>query len=269
MVLWAGGNPFHHHQDLNRLERAWQRPETIVVAESAWTPTARRADIVLPATTFAERTDVGASSKDRFLVAMDRLVPPQAGARDDFEMFREVAGRLGVEDAFAEGRDAEAWLRHLYDGAAGPDWPGYDALRERGLYEIAAPERPATLMEAFRADPAGSPLATPSGRIELFSDAIAAMGLPDCGGGPEWRAPHEWLGDTLAARFPLHLITNQPAQRLHSQMDTGPVAAAAPRRGPRAAAHRPRRRGRARHRDGGRGASVERSGGVPRRCDRR
>jgi biotin/methionine sulfoxide reductase len=51
LVYWVGGNPFHHHQDLNRLRRAWQRPETIIVHEPWWTATARHADIVLPATT--------------------------------------------------------------------------------------------------------------------------------------------------------------------------------------------------------------------------
>ena len=75
LVWWAGGNPYHH-QDLNRLEAAWQRPETIVVNESRWTATARRADLVLPATTFCERTGIGASSEDRWLVAMRRLVEP-------------------------------------------------------------------------------------------------------------------------------------------------------------------------------------------------
>jgi biotin/methionine sulfoxide reductase len=49
LVCWAGGNPFHHHQDLNRLRRAWRRPETIIVHEPWWTVTARHADIVLPA----------------------------------------------------------------------------------------------------------------------------------------------------------------------------------------------------------------------------
>ena len=48
LVWWAGGNPFHHHQDLNRLRRAWQNPETIIVNDMFWTATARHADIVLP-----------------------------------------------------------------------------------------------------------------------------------------------------------------------------------------------------------------------------
>jgi biotin/methionine sulfoxide reductase len=37
LIYWCGGNPFHHHQDLNRLIAAWQRPETIIVHEPWWT----------------------------------------------------------------------------------------------------------------------------------------------------------------------------------------------------------------------------------------
>lgn len=64
LIYWAGGNPFHHHQDLNALHEAWQRPETIIVNEPWWTATAKRADIVFPATTPYEREDIGRSSLD-------------------------------------------------------------------------------------------------------------------------------------------------------------------------------------------------------------
>jgi biotin/methionine sulfoxide reductase len=76
LAYWAGGNPFHHHQDLNRLRRAWQRPETIIVHEPWWTATARHADIVLPATTTLERNDVGCSPRDRFVIAMHQAIDP-------------------------------------------------------------------------------------------------------------------------------------------------------------------------------------------------
>ena len=61
-VYWAGGNPFHHHQDLNRLTRAWQQPETIVVHEHFANALARHADIVLPAATWLERNDFAAGT---------------------------------------------------------------------------------------------------------------------------------------------------------------------------------------------------------------
>ncbi|MGO4430877.1 molybdopterin-dependent oxidoreductase, partial [Streptomyces sp. MCAF7] len=69
-VYWAGGNPFHHHQDLGRLRRAFGRPDTIVVHEPYWTSTARHADIVLPTTTTLEREDFGAGRRDTHLIAM-------------------------------------------------------------------------------------------------------------------------------------------------------------------------------------------------------
>ena len=91
LVYWAGGNPFHHHQDLNRLRRAWQKPQTVIVHDSWWTPTARHADIVLPATTTLERNDVGGSSRDPFILAMHRAIEPVGDAKNDFDIFRALA----------------------------------------------------------------------------------------------------------------------------------------------------------------------------------
>jgi biotin/methionine sulfoxide reductase len=111
LIYWAGGNPFHHHQDLNRLRRAWQKPETVIVHESWWTPTARHADIVLPATTTLERNDVGGSSRDNFILAMHRAIDPVGEARNDFDIFRALAGRLGYEEKFTENRDEMGWCQ--------------------------------------------------------------------------------------------------------------------------------------------------------------
>jgi biotin/methionine sulfoxide reductase len=80
------------------------------------------------------------------------------------------------------------------------------------------------LFEAFRGDPDANPLKTPSGKIELFSATVASFGYDDCPGHPAWLPPAEWLGAPGAARHPLHLVTIQPPDRLHSQMDAGPVA---------------------------------------------
>ena len=75
-VYWAGGNPFHHHQDLNQLRSAFRRPQTIVVHEPWWTATARHADIVLPATTTLERNDIGSAQRDPFVIAMQKAIEP-------------------------------------------------------------------------------------------------------------------------------------------------------------------------------------------------
>ena len=232
LVYWAGGNPFHHHQDLNRLTRAWAKPATVVVHESWWTPTARRADIVLPATTPLERDDIGGSSRDPFIFAMRQAISPVGQSRNDFDIFRDLATRAGHADTYTEGRDTGQWLRDLWrrlrDGAAvkGVALPDYDQFVARGHVELPPPAHDFVLFEAFRADPTAHPLATPSGRIELYSSTIAGFGYADCPPHPAWLPPAEWLGARGAERHPLHLITIQPPDRLHSQMDPGPVAQA-------------------------------------------
>ncbi|MGH7031392.1 MAG: molybdopterin-dependent oxidoreductase, partial [Stellaceae bacterium] len=229
LVYWAGGNPFHHHQDLNRLRRAWRRPETIIVHEPWWTATARHADIVLPATTTLERNDIGCSPRDRFVIAMHRAIDPVGEARNDFDILRELARRLGCEDAFAEGRDEAEWLRHIYgqfrERARSNLVPELDAFWEKGWIEIPRASEEYVLLADFRADPEGRKLRTPSGRIELYSEAIAAFNYDDCPPHPAWIEPAEWLGAKEAAQFPLHLVSSQPRHKLHSQMDAGPVSA--------------------------------------------
>src|SRR5258708_13407378 len=76
MVYGAGGNPFHHHQDLNRLRQAWRKPDTIVFNEQFWTPAAKMADIVLPATTTLERDDIGYGRREPYLIAMKKAREP-------------------------------------------------------------------------------------------------------------------------------------------------------------------------------------------------
>ena len=228
LVYWAGGNPFHHHQDLARLRRAFARPDTIVVHESAWTATARHADIVLPCTTTLERQDIGAAPTDPVMIAMHPAAAPYAQSRDDYAIFTDLAARLGAGHAFTEGRDTQAWLRHLYEPTrAALDAPGFDAFWANG--ELPLPESPDTggILAAFRADPAGHPLPTPSGRIEIASATIAGFGYDDCPGHPAWLPPTE----PPTPATPLWLVANQPATRLHSQLDFGAHSQAHKHRG--------------------------------------
>lgn len=234
LVYWAGGNPFHHHQDLNRLVRAWRRPETIIVHEQVWNATARMADLVFPATTALERDDIGFATRERYVVAMSKLAEPPGEARDDYAIFTALARRLGSEAVFTEGRDAHQWQVHLYEEAAGAaaargvQWPDYATFRAHGTVDLDAlePQAPVVMLADFRADPVAHPLPTPSGRIELHSATIAAFGYDDCPGHPVWRAPQEWLGAAATARYPLHLISDQPVTRLHGQLDDGPTSRA-------------------------------------------
>jgi biotin/methionine sulfoxide reductase len=224
LAYWSGGNPFHHHQDLARLQRALRQLDTLVVHETHWTQTARHADLVVPATTTLERDDIGAGQGDLTLRVMPKVVPPPGQARDEYVTFREVAARLGAGAEFSEDRDVRSWLAHIYTEwrqRAGPELPDFTQFWTAGALTLPRRQTPAGLLEAFRADPEGHPLATPSGKIELFSATVARFGYPDCPGHAAWLDPEERLGAPRSARFPLHLIANQPRTRLHSQQDMG------------------------------------------------
>jgi biotin/methionine sulfoxide reductase len=227
LVYWCGGNPFHHHQDINRLNRAWQQPETIIVHEPWWTATAKRADIVLPATTPYEREDVSSAQGDSFLFHMEQLIAPVGEARNDYDIFSGLAQRMGVGEAFTEGRDSRQWLHHLYDqfrqeaSADGIDVPEFEALCAQNWVElpITGSQYAVVPFAAFRENPDTAPLDTPSGRIEIFSETIDSFGYDDCPGHPTWLVPEEWLGSDLTEQFPLHLVSPQPGDKLHSQME--------------------------------------------------
>jgi biotin/methionine sulfoxide reductase len=233
LVYWAGGNPFHHHQDLGRLHRAFCRPDTVIVQESVWTATARHADVVLPATITLEREDIGGTAGDPLLVAMHQAVAPYGAARDDHAIFTGLADRLSFAQAFTEGRTVRQWLEHLYEPTRraladrGVNAPSFAEFWEDG--ELVLPTLPwdGGPVREFRRDPDGAPLPTPSGRIEIVSETIAGFGYADCPGHPTWMPPAEAATSAAVARFPLHLIANQPATRLHSQLDFGETSLAA------------------------------------------
>jgi biotin/methionine sulfoxide reductase len=246
LVYWAGGNPFHHHQDLNRFMRAWRKPETIVINEQYWSASAKMADIVLPATTMLERDDIGCSARDRYIIAMKRAIDPVGESRDDYDIFGALAERLGAKEAFTEGRSAAAWQRHLYDISRerahkfSLELPPFEAFWSEGYVEMPPPDEPPVMLKSFREDPEANKLPTPSGRIEIFSSTIASFGYDDCFGHAAWFEPAEWLGSPLAKRYPLHLISHQPATRLHSQYDHGVVSLASKIHGREAMTMHPR-----------------------------
>ena len=230
MVWWAGGNPFHHHQDLNRLHRAFQTPDTIVVNEIGWTATARHADIVLPAAAPEERRDLAGGRQDNYLIPCPRIVEPPGEARTEFETYCDLARRFGTEEAFTEGKSEEDWLVELWamtceaakqKGVVLPDWETFMA---GDMIELPDTMTDQVFLDRFRADPEAHSLPTPSGRIELWSEVIDGFGYDDCPGHPVWLSPRGF-GDGLVERFPLALVSGQPGTRLHSQYDCGKTSA--------------------------------------------
>ena len=161
---------------------------------------------------------------------MHKAIEPLGESMNDYDIFRALAGRLGYEQAFTEGRDEMGWCQWIYDQlrdkAVGKsiELPDFQQFWAEGSVELPSPDRDFVLFEEFRHDPERHPLKTPSGRIELVSETIAGFGYDDCLGHAAWIAPAEWLGSPRAEQWPIHLVTHQPQGRLHSQMDPGPVS---------------------------------------------
>ncbi|WP_200883629.1 trimethylamine-N-oxide reductase TorA [Chelonobacter oris] len=227
-IYWTGGNPFTHHQDTNTLVKAWQRPETIVVNEIYWTPTARMADIVLPVTTSYERNDLTMSGDYSMMhvYPMKKAVEPQFEAKSDYDVFAALAKLAGVEEKFTEGKSEMDWLKAFYQTA-------YDSARKNRVimprfeqfwqenkpvtFKAAEKAKKWVRYEEFRNDPLLNPLGTPSGKIEIYSDTVAKMGYDDCKGHPTWFVPEEYAGN-VTTEAPLALVTPHPYYRLHSQL---------------------------------------------------
>lgn len=225
LVYWAGGNPFHHHQDLNRLDSAWRKPETIIVQDPMLTATALRADILLPANTSIERNDIAANKRSDFLLAMHRAINTVGDSKSDFDIFDAIAKKLGVADAFNEGRNEVEWLEYMYNqtkadtlSRLGYEMPDFKDFWAQGYAECPMRSNHTYLRE-FREQPDTHRLNTESGKIVLNSAALAKLQYDDCLSHPAWLEPAEWLGN--ADDSELHLISNQPAGRLHSQLETG------------------------------------------------
>lgn len=93
------------------------------------------------------------------LVAMKAVLPAPGEALDDYQIFTDLAARLGAREAFTEGRSASEWLRHLYAEsrtkalAMGLELPPFDDFWSNGEVRIAAAPKTVAMLGCFRAAP--------------------------------------------------------------------------------------------------------------------
>ncbi|MDC1417903.1 molybdopterin-dependent oxidoreductase [Candidatus Thioglobus sp.] len=222
LIYWAGGNPFHHHQDLNRLTKAWQKPNTIIVNEIWWNSQARHADIIFPANTALERNDLMLNPRDPTVVANKKAMKSYKNSKTDFEIFSGLSKKLGFLESFTEDKSELDWIKFIWNNSSKTNqknisFPSFEEFWEKGYFELPAPKIEKIMFNDFRKDPINFPLKTPSGKIEISSETISNFQLSDCFSHPYWFEPYEWLGNI--DEYPLHLISNQPTHRLHSQLD--------------------------------------------------
>jgi len=189
---------------------------------------ARHADIALPATTSYERNDIEQMGDyaQSHIVAMKKIVEPVFEARSDFDIFAAIAKRLGKGEEFTAGLTEMEWIRNLYEAAKiesrakGMEMPVFDVFWKSNrplAFPISAEAKDFVRHADFRADPLLNALGTASGKFELYSRTIEKYGYDDCPPHATWMEPLERTGRS-DSRYPLHIVSNHPQMRLHSQL---------------------------------------------------
>ncbi len=202
----TGGNYVAQGADVAASIRAMESLEFSVCHDLFLTTTARYCDVVLPATHWLERSDIVFTSAN-YLLYSHRVAAPPGKARDDYDIFADLAAAMGCGDAFTEGRDADAWLSAFI---ADSEIPDAEEFRRTGIHWGADQERVG--LAAFAADPAAAPLATPSGKVELSGAACVAAGLSDDAGGAHPAGRRE---PAAAAHHPQVALPRPHAARRH------------------------------------------------------
>ena len=224
MVYSACGDLANQCPNVNKITEGLNGLEFMVAHDHFLTPTARYADIVLPATTFWERSDIHTpwSGAGHYAIYMQQAISPMYECRNDMDICADLAKRIGLE-GYKRLPDAE-WLREV---CAGTDIDDFDAFRAQGVARLAPGEDAVAFAREVR-DPARHPFSTPTGKIEIYSTSIAANpdphGLGRIPAIPTWIPPH--AGDP---RYPLELISPKSRARTHSTHDNQEILSRADR----------------------------------------
>jgi len=196
--------------------------EFIAVQDNFLTPSARFADLVLPACTQFETWGLADGWKyGQEAILLPQLVEPLGESRSDYRIASDLAQRLGLAERYTEGRDERAWVSWIVDRYRErwfPEMPGLDEMLEQNMGAYTQPVgEPVVGLADFRADPEQHPLNTESGKLELFSLAMHRFGKPDeVPAVPkyiqEWESPF----GPEAQRYPLQCIASHTLARVHS-----------------------------------------------------
>ncbi len=217
----------NQHANINRTAKILRDEslvECLVVQDNFLTPTARFADIVLPACTQLEAWGVADGWKygDEVLLA-PKVVEPAGETKSDYQICAELAARLGVRDKFTEGRAEREWVEWALDAFRKARYPGVPSLSDfeksnAGVYAVPV-SSPAVALADFRIDPVKHPLPTPSGRIEIFSATLHALNRPDeVPAVPKYLKEWESPFDPPPRTHPLQAIGPHTLARAHSTM---------------------------------------------------
>ncbi len=193
-------NPAAIAPNQNAVARGLMRSDLFtVVHEQFFTDTTDYADVVLPATTFLEHKDFQGAYGHYFLQVSEQAIAPQGEARSNIWLFSELAQRMGfTESCFHDGVDDLIEQGLAVSPENGVTWQELE-LRRR----IRVNSRPFT----------DGVFATPSGKIEFYSSALAGQGMDPL---PTFHPPDESRRGANAHTFPLEFLPRKADNYMNS-----------------------------------------------------
>ena len=210
-------NPGAVAPNQNAVRRGLAREDLFtVVHELFFNDTTDYADYILPATTFLEHTDIQGAYGHYFVQLSKQAIEPPGEARSNVWLFGQLAQYMGFSEPCFRDTEEQLIRQALAVGLsgnstnAGMEHIRFEDLEEQGHIPLAFHRNPET--EPFMPYTSGS-LPTPSGKVEFYSQTLAAQGLDPV---PGFVAPLESRWGAEAARFPLEFLSRKADNYMNS-----------------------------------------------------
>jgi trimethylamine-N-oxide reductase (cytochrome c) len=239
----------------NRWVRMYQSENLeFVVNQSIWNEgEAKFADVILPACTNFERTDISEWAglggyghhgqqqlNHRVLIFQAKAIEPMGESKSDYWILNEVCKRLGLANYFSEGMNEIDWVKRMFDGSDLPDVISWKDFIKKGYYVVPAEKEKLRAPVSFRwfwegrkkdvPEPQPLPsdyteeylsgLQTQSGKIEFECNSLIRAGDPErppiVKYEPSWEGPHS---GEMFAKYPLQMLTPHSKYSYHTQGD--------------------------------------------------
>ena len=218
-MMWSMCNNYINQTgNSNKAHQALKQLDFLAVNELFMTATARYADIVLPVTTAAERSDLTRPwPSGPYFTFVNRALEPLGECKSDLDITAELAERLGVKDfnPFTEEDILKMFVENNPETA--PLIPDYEKFRREGIHRVEL-EKPIVAFQEQIEDLENHPFDTPSGKIEIYSQRVADLNTPLCPPIPKYMQVPEDRSDPLFEKYPLQLLTPHPKNRVHSEL---------------------------------------------------
>ncbi len=210
-------NPGAVAPNQNAVRRGLAREDLFtVVHELFFNDTTDYADYILPATTFLEHTDIQGAYGHYFVQLSKQAIEPPGEARSNVWLFGQLAQYMGFNEPCFRDTEEQLIRQALAVGLNGNSTNAemehirFEDLEEQGHIPLAFHRNPET--EPFMPYTSGS-LPTPSGKVEFYSQTLAAQGLDPV---PGFVAPLESRWGAEAARFPLEFLSRKADNYMNS-----------------------------------------------------